>query len=378
MWVIRYGCHQLQTPLKIANDWILIGDVTISVGKLKCLATLGIRMSALKYRDNLTLTHKDMEILGLYPTESSTGEFVERAFEDSAKRIGGNFLALVLDQGSDVKRGARLFQANHPNTKILHDIAHKLSNIMEHELEHDVQWFKYIQQLNFTRRQVFQTELAALMPKKQREKGRFMDISHLVRWPERVRSAKASGNLSDIKEDRYRKYLWWIETDFINDLQVWGCMEKAVRMVKETIRTFGLSIDVYKKIKISLEEIGTENKRVNGFAAKVLNTVWEEVKKLDEKELLICSTEIIESVFGKYKAINEGLHGITGNILGICTFIGGTKNITEVKTAMESCSASKAAEYMKSKFGQTLSSLRRRYFPSIKRTKFDKTNICAA
>ena len=168
LWVIRYGCHQLQTPLKIANDWILIGDVTIGVGKLKCLATLGVRMSALKYRDNLTLTHKDMEILGLYPTESSTGEFVERAFEDSAKRIGGNFLAVVLDQGSDVKKGARLFQANHPNTKILHDIAHKLSNIMEHELEHDVQWFKYVQQLNFTRRQVFQTELAALMPKKQR------------------------------------------------------------------------------------------------------------------------------------------------------------------------------------------------------------------
>ena len=66
-WVIRYGCYNLQTPLEHANDWISIGDLTISVGKLKCLAILGVRMSYLKLREDLTLSHKDVEILGSFP-----------------------------------------------------------------------------------------------------------------------------------------------------------------------------------------------------------------------------------------------------------------------------------------------------------------------
>jgi len=370
-WIIRYGCYHLQTPLEHADDWILIGDLTISVGKLKCLATLGVRMSHLKPQEDLTLSHKDIEILGLYPTEKSTGEFVKEAFEESANRIGGNFLAAVLDQGSDIKMGARLFQQKHPSLKVIHDISHKLSNLVEHELKNDIQWSEYVQRLNLTRRQVFQTELAALMPKKQREKARFMDIGHLVYWPERVRKSKANGYLCDISKERYEKYLGWIEESFIEISRVWGFMEGVVKMIKEIVRMYGLSIDVYAYIKIFLEEADIEGERIQNFISKALNTVWEEVVKLDEGQTLICSTEVIESVFGKYKAINEGLHGITGNILGICTFVGGAKDVIEIKKAMEKCSVKTAIEFVRQKFGQTLSSLRKRYFPCFKRTKFD-------
>jgi len=76
--------------------------------------------------------------------------------------------------------GARLFQQNHSIVELLHDISHKLSNVMEHELKNDKNWSAYLQELNMTRRRVFQTELSALMPKKQREKARFMDIGYLV------------------------------------------------------------------------------------------------------------------------------------------------------------------------------------------------------
>src|SRR5262249_20246275 len=130
-WIMRYGCYSLRAPLDHANDWIIIGDLTISVGKLKCLVNLGVRMNSLESREDLTLSHKDVEVLGIYPTEKSTGKFIEEAFDDSAKRIGGNFLATVLDQGSDIKMGAKLFQENHPSVKIIHDISHKLSNVME-------------------------------------------------------------------------------------------------------------------------------------------------------------------------------------------------------------------------------------------------------
>jgi hypothetical protein len=356
--------------LEKANDWISIGDLTISVGKLKCLAILGVRMNQLDTRNDLTLSHKDVEVLGLYPTEKSTGKFVEGAYEDSAKRIGGNFLANVLDQGSDIKMGARLFQQSHSKVKLLHDISHKLSNVMEHELKNDKNWSAYIQELNMTRRRVFQTELSALMPKKQREKARFMDISHLVYWPDRIKRSKENGCLKIISEERYEDYLGWIDK-FTILLDQWKGMVGTTKLIKETVRKYGYSMDVYVYLKMIFDEAMIEEDRVGKFISKCLNTLLEEVKKLEEGQTLVGSTEVIESVFGKYKSINEGLHGITGNILGICTFVGRQKSVQEIKESMENCSVLKAVKFVKQKFGQTLASLRKQFFPASKRTKFD-------
>lgn len=327
-------------------------------------------MNQLDAREDLTLSHKDVEVIGLYPTEKSTGKFVEEAYEDAAKRIGGNFLANVLDQGSDIKMGARLFQQSHSKVKLLHDISHKLSNVMEHELRNDKNWSEYIQELNMTRRRVFQTELSALMPKKQREKARFMDIGYLVNWPDRIKRSKENGYLESIPEERYQDYLGWIDR-FILLLDEWGYMVNTVKLIKETVRKYGYSMDVYTYLKMIFDEAMIEEGHILEFTLKCLNVLFEEVKKLDEGQTLIGSTEVIESVFGKYKAINEGLHGITGNILCICTFVGREKNVQEIKESMENCSVVKAVEFVKQKFGQTIASLRKQFFSGIKGTKFD-------
>lgn len=369
-WLIRYGYHSLQKPLSIADDWISIGDLTISVGKLKCLAVLGIQNRDLQAKEDLILTHKDVHLLGLYPTEKSTGDFVEEALEDSAKRVGGNFLATISDQGPEMKKGSNQFRHNHPTVKLMYDISHKLSNVVEHELKDDVKWSEYIQKLNLTRRRVFQTEFAALMPKKQREKARFMDISHLVYFPERIRKNKKNGSFRTVSEERYQDYLGWIE-DFSPHIEEWGFMVGIVDLIKGTIHAYGLSAEVYLYLKIFLEEAPIEGNRLKTFITKILDTVKVEVDKLDEGQIIICSTEVLESVFGKYKAINEGLHGITGNILGIATFVGKEKDENQIKEAMEKCSVKNAMIWVRQKFGKTLASLRKQFFPNQKRTKFD-------
>lgn len=369
-WVIRQGCYSLQAPLERADDWICIGDLTISIGKLKCLATLGVRMSHINSRDDLTLSHDDVELLGLYPTEKSTGSFVKSNLETSANRVGGDFLAITIDQGSDIKMGARLFQESHPKVKILYDISHKLSNIVEHELKKDKRWPEYIQALNMTRKKAFQTDLAALMPKKQREKARFIDIGDIVNWPDRIKQSKIHGHLESISEERFRDYFGWID-NFTTSLDEWKFMEKSVDFVKSTVRKYGYSKGVYIHIKNFFDEAYVEEERLKHFVFKLLNTVMEEVQKLDKREGLIGSTEVLESIFGKYKALNEGLNGITGNILGLCTYVGKAKTENDTKKAMEGCSVKKSMEFLRQKFGKTIASLRKRFFPRIKGTKFD-------
>lgn len=366
-WVLRNGCSTLTSSLQKANDWVAIGDLTISLGKIKCLAIVGAKMSDLREKDDFKLTHQDVKVLGLYPTEKSDGIFVKEALRDAAERVGGNFIATIIDQGSDIKKGAQLFQQDHLDMKILHDIAHKLSNVMEKTLNGDTMWAEYIKQLNITRRRACQTELAALMPAKQREKARFMDIGYLVNWPVRLANSKASGRLSNISEERYLDYFGWIN-EFKFVLEEWGFMVGIVEMIKETVRSFGVSKEVCAYLKIFFEEAPIEGGKLETFISKSLYTVSEEAKKLNDEKALICSTEVLESVFGKYKAINESTQGITGNILGICTFVGETKTEQDIKQIMERCSVQDAVEWIRNKIGTSISSLRRHFFSKLGET----------
>ena len=368
-WVVRNGCHTLNSPMEQANDWVAIGDLTISLGKMKCLAIVGAKMSNLQKRDDFKLTHEDVEIIGLYPTEKSDGNFVHDALKDAADRIGGNFFATIIDQGSDIKKGAQLFQQAHSKMKIFYDIAHKLSNVMEKKLKNDVIWAEYIKQLNMTRKRAYQTELAALMPAKQRAKARFMDIGYLVKWPERLAASKASGRLSGIPEERYQDYFGWID-EFKSVLEEWGFMVGIVEMIKETVRTFGLSKGVYSYLKIFFEEASIKGERLEMFVSESLRAVWKEAEKLKGEETIISSTEVLESVFGKYKAINQGTQGITGNVLGICAFVGKKKNEQDIKEAMEKCSVKEGVKWIRDNIGISISSLRRQFFSESNRTTF--------
>ncbi len=165
-----------------------------------------------------------------------------------------------------------------------------------------------------TRRRVFQTEFAALMPKKQREKGGFMDIGYLVDWPNRIKRSKENGFLKSISEERYQDYLGWIDR-FTLLLVKWECMVNTVKLIKETVRKYGYSMDIYSYLKMIFDEAKIEES-TREFVLKCLNSLLEEVKKLDDGQTLIGSTEVIESIIGKYKAINEGLHVLQVIFLG--------------------------------------------------------------
>ena len=97
----------------------------------------------------------------------------------------------------------------------------------------------------------------------------------------------------------------------------------------------------------------------------------EEADKLKPGETMICSTEVLESIFGKHKQINVGKQGITGNILGLGSFVGNKQNEDSVKEAMENCPVKSACHWIKQKVGETTNMIRRKLFPP-KGTRFDK------
>jgi hypothetical protein len=371
-WMIRNGCYNLKKPIEKSDDWIAIADVTIGLGKLKCLAILGVQMSKLKKRTDYTLNHKNVEILGLHLTEKATGEFAYKSFEETRNRIGFDFLGAVTDQGPDIRNGGKQFQGYHPNTVIIHEIPHKMSLVMERTLKDDVMWTEFTKKIAETKRFIQQTELAAMLPPNQRSKARFMDIGYILDWPERVLEAKKSGRLDSIPEGRYQQYFGWIK-EFLSPISNWKFMVGALDMIKGICREHGLSHDTYEYLRLFFAEASSsiDDDALKEFLKNALKAVEEESRKLKEGEVMLCSTEVLESIFGKYKELNYGSQGINGNILGLATFVGPELTEQTVKEAMEGCSTNSGINWIKQKVGNTLGSLRHRFFREIKGTKFD-------
>ena len=369
-WVIRNGCYSLESPLEQADDWVAIGDLTTSMGKTKCLAILGVRMATVKNKEEgWTLTHNDVKVLGLHPTEKSDGAFVSKALEEAANRVGGVLAGVITDQGPDVVKGAKIFQKNHSETRVIYDIPHKLALVMKRAMKGDKKWDAYEQEIGKARRLVHQTELAALMPGKPRIKARFMDIGESIRWGLKILGARESGCLDSIPEDRYNKYFGWVDS-YEASLNEWEFMVNTVDMIKSAIREYGLSYEVYTYLMDFFYEMPIKEERLTEFVGVAMEAVSEEVQKLGDDEL-IASTEVLESVFGKFKAINEENHGTTGNVLGIAAIVGGERTEEEVKKMLESCSVAKGWRWVKEKIGTSIAGARRQIATAIKGTKSD-------
>jgi len=363
--------HHLEQPIEKSDDIVTIGDITISLGKLKCLAILGTRIGKLKQREDYTLNHQDAEILGLHITKKATGDFVQQSFEETRKRTGVDFLGVVIDQGSEMKKGCRQYQKDHPNTIVIHDIKHKMSLVMEHALKKNFVWIEFNKKMLETRRLIQQTEFAALVPPRQRNKARYMDIGYILNWRRRVSEAKQNGRLDFIPHERYEEYFGWLK-EYEKAFEDWDFMEGAVNMINSICRKHGLSHETYDYLRINFEEaFSVEDKYLIKFLKEALKSVEEESSKLKPGQVMLCSTEVEESVFGKFKELTSGCQGIGSNILGIATFVGPKLSEASIKEAMESCSTKKVLQWIKQKIGDTLGSIRHRIFRGNKETKFD-------
>jgi hypothetical protein len=371
-WIWRNGCYNISTSLPSGNDWVAIGDLSFSMGKKKVLVILGVQMKQMEEKGSQRLSHRDVTILGLYPCDRSNGQFVHKSLKESAERVGGSFMATVIDQGPDIKKGATLLRdENQENMVILFDISHKLANLLERTLKNDRKWMAYSKALGKYKNRAQQTEFAALMPPAQRKIAKFMDVSQMVYWPRIITELKMKGNLDSIPENRFQEYLGWIDK-FKADCYEWELLVGTIEMITMLVAEHGLSQGLCDYLEMFFQEAAIDCREQTGKCIKAaINAVAEEAAKLKAEQTLICSTEVLESIFGKYKAIMSGsAQGVTGNVLGMYTFVGCKQTEEHVQKAMEGCSVKSSLTWVKEKIGTTIGSLRKIFFKK-KETKFD-------
>jgi hypothetical protein len=322
LWLMRLGLFELLRKKEAATDWVWIMDHTVQLGPHKCLVIVGARLSAWR-RKKAPLEHEDLSLLNLVPMEKSTAVAVAEQLEATRKKMGVAPVAVLSDEGAELKSGMALFREQSAEARrVPHvfDIKHKVAILLKRELHNDTTWQSFVTRTNRTKLQTTLTELAFLVPPSLRTKARYMNLDTLVAW-----GTRALAYLDDPRDlpgltvdcKRLQQKLGWL-TEYRSALAAWAELLAVARRAVSYVRTTGYHRHAAKELKRRLLPL-VRTPGGNRLQAGIVAFVREQSRGIKKGRHLLGSSEVLESLLGKYKRI-QGTHskgGMTGSLLNI-------------------------------------------------------------
>ena len=311
------------------------------------------------------LSHRDVEPIALLPVEKSNKDVVYQQLEANIGKTGVPRL-VVGDHGSDLKAGVEKFCQEHPETCFVYDIKHKTAAVLKHELERDETWLEFTRLAAQTKNRVQQTPLAFLAPPNQRTKARYMNVDILVRWGQGLlafldRQQTEEGTLFD--PEQVQKKLGWIIC-FRQALEEWGELLQLTIVTESFVRQQGLYHDAHLELTERLQPMAHTD-RTKRVRTELVAFVAQESAKAHLGERLLGSSEVIESVLGKLKRLeqDQAKSGFTGLLLSIGAMVASTSSDVILK-ALETVPTKKVLAWCKESLGRSVQAKRQEAFAS--------------
>jgi hypothetical protein len=329
LWLLRVGLFLLRRPLPHYTDWVYLLDLTIQLGQHKCLVILGVSLAQFR-RNGCRLNHHDVHVLSVQVLVHSAGKTICRELTEVCKRTGPP-IEIGSDHGSDVLAGIRLFQAEHREVIEIYDITHGLALLLKRYLEPDTRWDGFVKACQGTRQQLQQTAGSFLQPPAWRQKARYLNLEGHLAWANDVLvllAAKADMTLAhhlgcSVKQSRMwlDEKLGWLR-EYQEDVRQWSYFQRVVKCAEEEVKHEGLRQSSWRRIRQARQEDKPATQREKRFLQEALKLVRDEGAKVPARQRFVGSTDVLESLFGKYKEMAE--HGpcreITSNVLMIPLF----------------------------------------------------------
>jgi len=278
---------------------------------------------------------------------------------------------IIVDHGSDLKKGIEIFCRQHPQTCFIYDIKHKVAAILKRELKDDQDWNEFVKLANETRRKVQQTSLAALAPPNQRSKSRYMNVDKLIKWAMQtlyfLDQQQLSANEHFDPQQIEAKLSWLVE--FRHQLLEWQEVMQIVKLAESFIKFNGLYRDCHLDL-MQVEGFYAHRRRTKRLREELLDFIAQQSDQAKPSERLLGSSEVIESVIGKLKNIeaDQNKSGFTGLLLSLAAIVSKTTEDV-IHKAMESVPTKRVHQWVKENLGKSVQSKRKEVFSSAKKTE---------
>lgn len=365
LWLLRLGLYHLSRPKQQADDWMWIIDHTLQLGDRKCLVIVGLRQSAWEQAESRVLTHEDVDLIDLQPVTQSNGKVVYQQLKAAAAKTGVP-RAIISDKGSDLHCGIELFRRKYRGTVWMYDIKHKTACLLKQTLQNDRSWGKFTELAHRFKQQVSLSALAGLAPPQQRSKARYMNVDVLTDWAMRhlalLQSRKTIVQVG-LKPAQVEEKLGWLRA-FEPQIGRWGELLTVVGAAEHYVRHEGLHQEAVTELEACMPKPAT--RAAQQMRRQLLEFVGEQGEQARERERLLGSSEVLESVIGKFKYLagERGQHGMTGMALSIGAFVG-RQAISTVQTALEEITTHDVWKWCREHLGATVQSVRRKIHRAI-------------
>jgi hypothetical protein len=364
LWLMRVGLAALVGPKVRAADWVWMVDHSIQIGPCKCLVILGLRLS--EFTIARPLCHQDMELIDLVPMEHATKRTVAVRLEEAVAKTGVP-RAILSDHGADLRGAAEIFGEQHPETSELYDIKHKAACLLKARLEKDERRKRFASLSGQAKFTIQQTALAFLVPPSQRSKARFMNLGELVNWgrqtlallddPSRLQGLAVS-------LEQVRSKLGWL-TEFREALAEWSAYHEVIEGALDFVRCRGIYVGAGPDLAATVS--APSEAAADGLRQQLIAFVTSESSKARTGEVLPGTTEVLESCFGKLKALEDGQSksGFTGLVLSLGAMVS-TRTAETIGAALERCRVRDVLDWCQEKLGVSVQSQRRQAYGTPK------------
>jgi hypothetical protein len=328
-WLLRCGLFLLRRSVPPRRDWVWILDHTIRIGQKKCLLILGASLDHLQAHPG-ALEHHQVVVLDLCVTAHSTGVDIEKRLKSLARRVGVP-KQVVSDHGSDVSKGVRLFQAAKPEVINTYDVTHKLAGLLKAELEADPRWAEFLRFCTSSLFQLQQSCGAFLMPPGARSLERYMNVDRHTEWacrmltllemPEKTLVAELLGLDEEEATSFLENKLGWLR-DFRQDVVRYQRLLEVVEQTEEEVKNHGLGQQTAGRLWRQLPATVRQDASLGDFLRELRRYLKEEGCKVPVGQSWLGSSDVIESLFGKYKWFVEKSpdHEVGASVLALPLF----------------------------------------------------------
>jgi len=286
-------------------NYAAIVDESLMIGEEKLLFTIGVPAQ----HQERPLKSNDAQILDIAVDRSWNGEGIKKHLEIVTEKVGHSPCYVISDNASILKKGIREAKMKHQR-----DISHSMGMYLERTYKNQPDFKNYTKLMSQTKAKYNMTKFAYLLPPTQRTIARFINLSSWVKW-----ASKMLKN-SHLLNDEEKKVFSFIPTNasLIEELnEVVGCIEKIEYICKQNGLSKKSICECQRIMELSLFKGNSRMIRL----AEEINTFLKQESKLLSKELPVHnnSSDIIESLFGKYKERKSPnkLYGVTQQVLFI-------------------------------------------------------------
>ena len=321
-WLCKCGYYRMKSQQRHEAPYVIYVDESIHFGSEKILLILGVPYDNIPH--SRSLGHTDMEVLHIGVSKEWKAEAIAEELSNIEQTKPIEYV--VSDEGNNLRKAYKILKYSH-----IEDCTHIFANHLKRIYEKDTDFDNFRKLIGKLRQKWnLSKNYSQYIPPTMRGKMRFANIFPSVNWTEKMLKnwerlpLEVQHQITFLKEKKaFIKSLSEVETIF--------------KFTCEILKNKGFTATSKKKIVEQLNEMQLTEK-ASIFRENVeayLDNLTGKSRNLNQEHLL-CSSDIIESYFGKFKAkINPNCRsGLTEFIFTIATF-GKMFSREETKKALE-------------------------------------------